>query len=297
MSYKKYVLITPARNEESYIEKTIQSVISQTVLPEKWVIVSDGSTDRTDEIVKKYAEKYKFIYLLRREADTSRNFGSKVYAFNEGYEKMSAIEYDVIVNLDADITFEKDYFAFLLEKFEENQSLGVAGTPFMEEESHYDYRYTNIEHVSGACQAFRRECFDKIGGYRPIKGGGIDWSAVTTARMKGWQTRTFTEKECHHHRSIGTSKNSKLLSWFNHGKKDYFLGGHPLWQIFRTVYKMGEKPYVLGGFLLLFGYLWAMLSQIERPVSKELMAFHREEQMTRLKKFFLELKKHYLHQR
>ena len=279
-----YVLITPARNEEKYIEKTIQSVISQTILPKKWIIVSDGSTDRTDEIVQKYLEGNNWIELLRMPEHRDRHFAAKVKCFNAGYKKVKDIKCDIIGNLDADISFEEDYFEFLLSKFVDILELGVAGTPFVEGSSHYDYRFTNIEHVSGACQLFRRECFEEIGGYIPIKGGGIDWTAVTSARMKGWMTRTFTEKTCFHHRTIGTGNSNLLVSWFRHGRKDYFLGGHPLWQIFRSLYQMNHKPYVLGGGLLFFGYTWAFLSRVERPVSKELMKFHRGEQIQRLKK-------------
>ena len=280
----KYVLITPARNEEAYIEKTIQSVISQTVLPEKWVIVSDGSTDHTDEIVKQHIAENAWIELIRMPEHRDRTFAAKVHCFNAGYEKLKNVKYDIIGNLDADISFKEDYFEFLLGKFAEIPELGVSGTPFVEDSSHYDYRFTNIEHVSGACQLFRRECFKGIGGYIPIKGGGIDWTAVTTARMKGWKTRTFTEKVCFHHKKMGTGNSSALMTSFRQGYKDYFLGGHPLWQLFRTIYQMSKKPYIIGGLLLFFGYNWAYISRVERPVSQELMKFHRREQMQRLKK-------------
>src|SRR4030042_920703 len=199
----KYILITPARNEEAYIGRTLESVVSQTILPEKWVIVSDGSTDRMDEIVEKCHKSHSWIEYIRLPEHSDRQFASKVKAFNAGYQKVANVEYDVIGNLDGDISFEEDYFEYLLDKFAENPRLGVAGTPFIEEGTHYDYRFTNIEHVSGACQLFRRECFESIGGYKPIRGGGIDWVAVTTARMKGWKTRTFAEKTCLHHRKIG----------------------------------------------------------------------------------------------
>ena len=288
-THLKYVLITPARNEEAYIEKTLQSVISQTVLPRKWVIVSDGSTDSTDDIVKKYMAGNTWIELIRMPEHGDRQFAAKVYAFNAGYEKIKDTSYNIIGNLDADISFPKDYFEFLLRKFAENSQLGVAGTPFVEGASHYDYRFTNIEHVSGACQLFRRECFEEIGGYVPIKGGGIDWTAVTTARMKGWKTRTFTEKVCFHNKKMGTGNSSALMSWFRHGRKDYFLGGHPLWQLFRTIYQMSKKPYFIGGLLLFFGYNWAYISRVERPISKKLMKFIRREQMQRLKQRFLKL--------
>lgn len=279
-----YVLITPARNEEAYIEKTIRSVVSQTVMPEKWVIVSDASTDRTDELVKRSMPDNPWIELIRMPEHRDRQFAAKVQAFNAGFNQIGNTEYDIIGNLDADISFDEDYFEFLMEKFAGDQKLGVAGTPFVEEGSHYDYRFTNIEHVSGACQMFRRECFADIGGYVPIKGGGIDWTAVTTARMKGWKTRTFTEKVCHHHKKMGSGNHGELAAIFKHGKKDYFLGGHPLWQFFRSFYQMTKKPYLLGGSVLFLGYLWASVNGTERVVSKEIIIFNQKEQMQRLKK-------------
>ncbi len=281
-----YVLITPARNEAALIEQTIKSMVGQTVLPVKWVIVSDGSTDGTDEIVKKYAAEYTWIELVRMPERTERHFAGKVNAFNAGYARVRDLHYSIIGNLDADISFEKDHFAFLLGKFAENPRLGVGGTPFREGSRQYDYRFTSIKHVSGACQLFRRECFEQIGGYIPIKGGGIDWTAVTTARMKGWETRSFPEKVCLHHRTIGTGKGSVLSARFRFGKQDYFLGGHPLWEVFRCLYQMRTKPYVLGGLVLFAGYFWAFLSREKRPISRELVAFRRHEQMDRLKNLF-----------
>jgi cellulose synthase/poly-beta-1,6-N-acetylglucosamine synthase-like glycosyltransferase len=209
------VLITPARDEDAFIEQTIRSVLSQTVRPTKWIIVSDGSTDRTDEIVQRYMAENPFIELLRLPERKDRQFAAKARAFNAGYERLAGLDCDVIGNLDADITFDDGYLEFLLEKFRANPDLGVAGTPFVEDfdntDSHtYAHRFVQIEHVSGACQLFRRECFAEIGGYVPIKGGAIDWIAVTTARMKGWETRTYTDKVCFHHRKIGTGNTHPL---------------------------------------------------------------------------------------
>jgi poly-beta-1,6-N-acetyl-D-glucosamine synthase len=281
-----YVLITPARNEEAYIERTIRAVVAQTALPRKWVIVSDGSTDRTDDIVKNYLSQHPWIELIRMPEHRDRHFAAKVMCFNAGYEIVKNTDYDIVGSLDADITFEPDYFEFLLCKFADTPRLGVAGTPFVEGSSHYDYRFTNIEHVSGACQMFRRACFEDIGGYIPIKGGGIDWTAVTMARMKGWKTRTYIEKTCLHLRVIGTGSSGRLMRWFKQGRKDYFLGGHPLWQVCRSCYQITKAPYLIGGSLLLLGYLWSMIKKEERPIPAELIAFHRREQMQRLKKIF-----------
>jgi cellulose synthase/poly-beta-1,6-N-acetylglucosamine synthase-like glycosyltransferase len=277
-----YVLVTAARNEEGFVEQAIRSVVSQTVLPRRWVIVSDGSTDRTDDIVRKYLAEYPWMELLRMPERRDRHFAAKVQCFNAGYERLRGEDFDIIGNLDADITFEKDYFEFLLAKFAADSTLGVAGTPFVEGTVSYDFRFASVEHVSGACQLFRRQCFEEIGGYVPVPGGGIDWIAVTTARMKGWKTRTFLERVCHHHRPMGTASSGRLKAWFMLGRQDYYLGGHPLWQLFRGCLQMVRKPYLLGGLLLLAGYWWAWMAGVKRPISSELMRFHRREQMRRL---------------
>ena len=285
-SYPAYVLISPARNEAMFIEQTIKSVVGQTVRPVKWVIVSDGSTDGTDEIVKKYAAEHTWIELVRMPERKERNFAGKVHAFKAGYERVKDLGYDIIGNLDADITFEEDYMSYLLCKFSENPQLGVGGTPFKEESQQYDYRFSSIEHVSGACQLFRRDCFEMIGGYVPLKAGGIDLAAVLHARMKGWQTRTFTEKTCIHHKKTQSANYSSLKAFFRRGYHDDLMGGHPLWQIFRSGYQMSKKPFLISGSVLLAGYLWATLTRADRIVSKELIAFRGKEQMRRLKEFF-----------
>lgn len=281
-----YVLITPARNEAALIESTIQGVIRQTMRPAKWLIVSDGSTDGTDEIVKRYASEQPWIELVRMPERRERHFAGKVHAFNAAYAKVKDSHYDVIGSLDADITFDEGYFEFLLSRFAENPRLGVAGTPFREEGHQYDYRFTSIEHVSGACQLFRRQCFEDVGGYVPIKIGGIDLVAVMTARMKGWQTRTFPQKTCFHHRQMGTAKQNALMVAFRGGKGDYMLGGHPVWEFCRCFYQMSKPPVVLAGMFRLVGFTGALVSRREKLVSADLVRFRRDEQMRRLKDFF-----------
>jgi poly-beta-1,6-N-acetyl-D-glucosamine synthase len=285
-AFLDYVLITPARNEAAFIEGTLQSVISQTVIPLKWVIVSDGSTDGTDEIVKKYLPAHSWIELVRMPEHGERDFAAKVRAFNAGYARVQELNYKVIGNLDADITFDKSYVDFLLSKFRENPQLGVVGTPFREGNQQYDYRFTSSEHVSGACQLFRRECFEAVGGYIPTTIGGVDLVAVITARMKGWQTRSFSEKHCVHHRNMGTAKQSELMTAFKGGRGDYMLGAHPVWQLFRSPYQMTRRPIFIGGCLRLLGYFWAMFARVEKSMCEELVRFRRQEQMRRLKKFF-----------
>jgi len=282
----KYVLITPAHNEEAFIEKTLASMVAQTQLPERWVIVDDGSTDRTAQIVEGYASRYQWIELFRMPERIDRSFAGKVHAFNAGLERVRSLEFDVIGNLDADLSFDSEYLRFLIGKFAEDRRLGVAGTPFTEDDG-YDTARDSFEgenHVAGGCQLFRRQCFEEVGGYIPNRGGGIDWIAVTTARMKGWKTRSFPEKRFHHYRSLGTAGKSNWAASFSYGEKDYYLGGSPVWQLFRVAYRATKQP--IEGFALLSGYCWAAIRRIERPVSRELLRFHRREQMKRLRAIF-----------
>ena len=281
-----YVLVTPARNEVTFIEQTLKSVVRQTRLPLKWMIVSDGSTDGTDAIVASYAERYSWIELLRMPERQTRHFAAKVHAFNTGYERVCQLPFNCIGSLDADISFEPDYFEFLLGKLSADSRLGLVGTPFREGNFAYDYRFTNIEHVSGACQLFRRECFEAIGGYRPIQAGGIDLVAVISARQHGWKTRTFTERASEHHRKTQAGKYSGPRAQYRSGYHDHLMGMHPVWQLFRSVYQMGKRPFVIGGTCLLLGYLRAWIARVERPVSQELVTFRREEEMQRLRAFF-----------
>lgn len=282
-----YVVITPARNEIQFLELTLKSVVSQTILPLRWVIVSDGSTDGTDELVQKYAADHPWIELVRMPERKERHFAGKVHAFNAGYSRIQGLDFQALASLDADVSFDENYFSSLLQKLAADPGLGLIGTPFKETSSQvYDYRFVNIEHVSGACQVFRRECFEQIGGYQPIEGGGIDYVAVLTARMKGWKTRTFTETVCLHHREMGTAQQHLLSARFKYGVKDYNFGNHPAWECFRIVYQMTKPPLAIGGIALAAGYTWASMIRRARPVSKELVAFSRREQMQRLKNFF-----------
>ena len=287
----KYALITPAWNEEAHLNEVIRSVLSQTLLPVRWVIVSDGSTDRTDEIVQSYVRRHSWIHLLRLERSSVRHFAGKAQAVNEGYESMKGIDFELVGNLDADITLPPDYYEFLLAKFKEMPKLGVAGTPFVEDpdnpDAHsYGHALANLDHVSGACQMFRRRCFEDIGGYIPIKGGGIDWVAVTTARMKGWETRTFIEKTCMHHRAMGTADRNCIKARFRHGQEDYSVGNHLLWEIARSLFQMQNRPLVIGGLSLMLGYICAWFSRKPNPIPRELREFHRREQMARIRKVF-----------
>jgi glycosyltransferase involved in cell wall biosynthesis len=277
----RYVLITPARNEAALIEQTIRAVVSQTLKPARWIIVNDGSTDRTADIVKKYLPAHDWMELVEMPEHRDRTFAAKAHCFNAGYERMRGLEFDVIGNLDADITFDEEYLSFLMQKFDHDPKLGVAGTIFKEDGySSETNSFEGGKHVAGGCQLFRRACFEEIGGYVPTK-IGLDWIAVTTARMKGWETRSFREKAFFHHRKLGTGGRSRLAAAVLYGEKDYRLGWHPLWQLFRVGYQATRSP--MWGICLAYGYFSALVRRIERPVSRELVLFHRGEQLRDLK--------------
>jgi len=279
-----YVLITPARNEAEFIEMTLKSVVAQTVPPAKWVIIDDGSTDGTSEIVARYAAAHPWIEMIRMPERRERNFAGKAHAVNAGREKVVGLDYEVIGNLDADVSFEPDYFEFLLTRFAENPRLGVAGTAFIEGKESYNYEFVGLEHVSGMCQVFRRACFEDIGGYQAIKSGGVDLIAVLSARAKGWETRTFLEKKFVHHRAQSAASYGRLRERIHMGRKDYVLGNHPIWELFRGLYQMARRPYVIGGFFVLASYFWSSICALERSIPPELMSLRRNEQIGRLKR-------------
>jgi biofilm PGA synthesis N-glycosyltransferase PgaC len=286
---KPYVLITPARNEEAFIEKTIQAVIAQTVLPKKWVIVSDGSVDRTDEIVNQYAEKHDFILLVRRSGDQKRNFGSKAKAFEFGYERLKDLEFDFIGNLDADVSFNSTYYESILSRFQDNKRLGVAGG------IRYDLRNGRFHKilrsrnsVGGALQLFRRQCYESIGGYLPLEYGGIDAVAETMARMHGWEVESFPELEVYHYRRTGTASERILRARFRSGIRAYLIGYHALFEISRCISRLFRHPPVIGSLVTLSGFFWASLKRYDRPVSDDFVRYLRSEQLARLRSVSLQ---------
>jgi hypothetical protein len=126
------------------------------------------------------------------------------------------------------------------------------------------------------------QCYNEIGGFTPVKHGGVDWIAVTTARMIGWKTQTFTEKKYIHLRPMGTGNAGKIMSRFNHGIKDYYLGNLFIWQVLRSINQMFSKPYIISGIMLFTGYIYAAITGIKKPISKELIKFHQKEQIERI---------------
>jgi glycosyltransferase involved in cell wall biosynthesis len=279
---ESYVLATAAYNEEALIEKVITSVCAQTVPPKKWVLVSDGSADRTDEIVRRYASEYSFIKLLRVQEEHARDFAAQVNAINLGFAQLAGLEYSFIGNLDADVVFEPTYFARLIEKFRRNPRLGLAGGSILEERNgRFQARRTNNPRaVAHAVQFFRRECFQTIGGYVALKYGGPDWHAELIARMNGWEVQSFDDLEVHHLRPTGTA--DKLLKHvFRQGRMDYSLGSYAPFEFLKCMRRLREKPLIIGGLARFGGFLWSACVGEKREASAEVVRFLRNEQKSR----------------
>jgi len=278
-----YVLVTAAYNEEENIGKTIESVLSQSRLPNRWVIVSDGSVDRTDEIVQKYTEEYPFIRLLRVVRQPGRSFGSKVRALHAGYGLLGDARYDFVGNLDADVTIPPAYFEQLMAHFDRQPSLGLAGGFVVEEANgeFRDRRQNRIYSVAHAAQLVRRTCYEAIGGYAVLEFGGEDWHAQTSAEMKGWDTRAFPELKIFHHRHTGEGDNL-LRHRFRQGRMDYSFGSDPLFEILKCALRIPDRPFLVGGAARLTGFFWSMVRRDKRPVSAEFIQFLRCDQKRKM---------------
>lgn len=290
LNYKKpvYVLITAARNEGYYIEETIQSIGKQTILPLKWIIINDGSTDNTEDIIHKYLSEFNYIEYEKLDSGANRNFASKVYAINRAANMLIAFPYDYIGILDADITLNESYYEEVLEMFENNSKLGIAGGVLKE----YDgIRFVNRIYspwsVSGGIQLFRRKCYEEIGGLIPLKWGGEDAIAEAAARMHKWEVKSFPDINGYHHRATGTGNDAGILSTcFQRGLQDHFYGVHPIYQIGRCIRRIFVRPFLLGSFLQMLGFIWPYFKKETIDIPREIFEHIRKEQLKRIFKIF-----------
>lgn len=275
----KYVIITPARDEDAFIEKTIHAIINQTVKPVRWIVVNDNSTDKTGQIVERYAAKHGFIQLITMTQSEERHFGNKVRAFNRGLSEAQALEYRFIGNIDADISLEKDHFEKLLGEFAADPQLGIAGGMVSTcIGDRFISQNVALDSVAGAVQLFRRDCFEQIEGYLALPLGGIDAAAEIMARMHGWKVRTFPELSVLEHRRTGTAKASPLGARIREGRRFYSLGYN--WWFFglRCVYRSMELPRIIGSGASIVGFLLGMLRREPIVLAPEVVRFLRTEQ-------------------
>jgi len=289
MDKEKYVILTAVRNEEAHIERLIKAVLGQTVLPVRWVVISDGSTDGTDEIVKRYAQGNRLLQLLRLERrNPRRDFGGKVCAIHRGWEEIKSLDYEFIGNLDGDVSIERDYYEGILRKFEENENLGIAGGFVYEEDrGRFESRkYNTTRDVAGAGEVFRRQCFEAIGGYVPVPVGGEDTIAAVSARMKGWEVSAFPELKIYHHKK-GSDVRGALRERFRDGAAGFAVGSHPVFEILKSVRRIGQRPFGISALVRLAGFCSQYCLGVERVVDGDFVKYLRGDQLKRIKWLFL----------
>lgn len=280
----RYILVTPARNEQATIETTIKSVISQTILPQEWIIVSDRSTDQTDEIVKRYMAAHDFIRLLRIDGKPGHSFAAVVLATEAGMKAVRSNDYAYVGLLDADVRFAPDYYESLMKEFELDPKLGLAGGLVRDLNDTLEHVRQNLREVAGATQFFKRACFESLGGLLAIPEGG--WDAVTCmrARMNGFRTVTFPKLVMDHLKPRNIAKGNWFLRCALWGRRDYVLGGQLLIQMAKCASRWREKPMLLSSLARLCGYSWALLKRVQPYPPPRVLAFHRREQLQRLRK-------------
>ena len=266
-------IITPVKNEYEYIEKTITSMINQTIRPYKWLIVDDGSTDDTRLIIENYTSKYDWIELLKKDStNEARSGGSKVVrAFNFGYERIKHENFEYIVKLDGDLILPPDYFEKIIQEFESNNNLGICGGTIVNKYSENDLRVEKTEeyHVRGALKTIRKKCWFDIGGFKEIwNWDGLD---IMEAQYKGWITKSIDSKVIHLRPT--TSAYEPKQHAFKSGYESYKMGADIFLTIVRLIVRLSKKPYLLVGYNFLAGYFTARKNKEPLIVSIALARF------------------------
>jgi glycosyltransferase involved in cell wall biosynthesis len=267
-----YVVVTPAKNEEKFIRKTLDSMVSQSKLPLKWIIVDDGSTDNTLSILKEYENKYSWIGIVENHNKAeSRVGGAKVVrAFNAGYEHVKDFKYDVIVKLDGDLSLPENYFEKIINEFKKDEKIGLAGGLILNmingvpvQEGEIDY------HVRGAFKAIRSDCFREIGGFKEL----WNWDGLDEmeAMRLGWKTKVV-DLPVIHYRPTSGAYNPFKQQWRD-GLDAFRLRSSLLLTLVRTAARLRKKPYILGSITYLIAYIYGVLTFQKSTISKELAVF------------------------
>ena len=270
-----YVVVSPVRDEEQYIETTLQSMVSQTVKPARWIVVDDGSADRTAEIVERYTREHSWISLVRLPRQARRNVGSPVVrAFNTGFEQLEQGAFDFVVKLDCDLRIPPEYFERLLQRFEKDHKLGIASGVYRELQGTAwqpvpmpDY------HAAGACKVIRARCFEEIGGFVVSRG----WDTVDEIRAQtlGWRTLHFPDLAFDHLKPEGSSRGSSYTSRL-HGEVYYLTGGSLSFFLLKVTHRiLAGKPPLLAGLMLLAGYVKPLILGKKRLVTKAEALFYK----------------------
>jgi biofilm PGA synthesis N-glycosyltransferase PgaC len=276
-----YVIISPVRDEEANLARTIESVLRQTVRPTEWIIVNDGSTDHTAEIADSYARQHTWIRVCHR---TNRGFrksgGGVVDAFNAGLQLLQSKDWDFIVKLDGDLSFSAKYFEECFLAFQENRRLGVAGGSIYNVINGGEYLEKCPEfHVRGATKIYRRTCWDAIGGFWPAP--GWDTMDEVKAQMLGWSTQTLPELRVLHYRPTGQADGT-WGAGFKNGRANYICGYHPLFMILKCLLRITKRPFLIQSASLFCGFISGYLKGVPQVDDRATIAYLRRQQIGRL---------------
>jgi biofilm PGA synthesis N-glycosyltransferase PgaC len=286
MTGGSYALVTAAHDERENIGRTIEAVLAQTRLPAKWIIVCDGCSDGTEEVVQRYAGDCDFIELAQTDRSGGHSFGGKVAAIRLGLHRLETVDRDFFGILDADVSFDRDYFERLIGRFSDQPRLGVAGGNIIQlVDGQLVRRIKDLGSVAGAVQLFRSQCFEDTGGYPMLAHGGEDAAVEITARMCGWKVKTFPDLEVVHAGWVGAAAGGRIRARFTWGKMNFTLGYHPLFELARCAFRVIEWPYLIGSVAELAGFVAAYFTYAKPALPEETVRYLRAEQLARLAPF------------
>jgi biofilm PGA synthesis N-glycosyltransferase PgaC len=286
----RYVVISPVRNEAQFLETTMQSMVQQTVHPSQHILVDDGSTDATVDIIDRYAAAYPWVTGVRKthtESDarisrrgTRAREAKEIQAFYEGYATLAVADWQYLVKIDGDVGFEPDYFEKCFAEFEADPRLGIAGGLICNlVDGKLEPEPTPQFHVRGATKIYRRGCWEDIGGV--IQGPGWDTLDEVKASMLGWHTRTLPDLKVAHYRFTGAA-NGTWNNAVKNGVWSYIAGYHPLYMMIRCANRSLRRPYVVAGGGLFWGFVQAYLQRVPQIQDRALIRYLRQQQMRRV---------------
>ena len=274
MTQRKYCLISPVRDEAEFARRTLDSIVEQSEQPEKWIIVDDGSTDETPQILAEYAAKHDFIEIFHRKDRGARKVGPGVIeAFYDGYNRIDPKSYDYVCKLDLDLDVPRRYFEVLMNRMEKNSRLGTcSGKAYFPGPTNLAKNYDGpliSEHCGdemsvGMIKFYRRSCFEDIGGFvHEVMWDGID---CHRCRMKGWIACSWDEPELNfiHLRPMGSSDQSIFVGRMRHGFGQWFMGTGLIYMSTSAFFRMTKRPFLVGGLGMLWGYVKAMITRRPR---------------------------------
>lgn len=288
----RFVIISPVRDEAEYLDATIRSVVEQTIRPVQYILVNDGSSDSTLEIIQRWSAQYSWIVPVDRKEGSNRSAvkdqkrgkrareAKEIIAFYDGFQHLTMADWHFLVKLDGDLGFAPDYFERCFMEFGNDPQLGVGGGVICHMENDVPVVEANpLFHVRGATKIYRKECWDAIGGV--VKGAAWDTLDELKANMLGWSSRSFSDLQVIHFRHTGAA-NGKWQNAVKKGEWNYISGYHPLFMVVKVVWNIFKRPWIKGAAGLLCGYVSAFWNKTVRIDDPQLIRYIQNQQLRRL---------------